>query len=184
MVSYDHLYEPLVISPTPRCIPWVLPMEGWTKLNTDGSWSVDGSAGAGMVLRDNMGQVIYTSCRELFSCRNALEAELSACMEGLSLAIQRTELPIHVEMDSRQAVSMIIDESTDRSIFSSLVKEIKHLRSLRRTTFHHVHPSQNSVSDFLAKFARTQSRTVVWLSLACQRSSSFVMQIVALIPLE
>ena len=89
-----------MIPPVTPNIAWVLPMEGWSKLNVDGSWSLDGKAGAGMVLRDSKGQIIYTSCRELFSCRNAMEAELSACMEGLSLAIQRTELPIQVEMDS------------------------------------------------------------------------------------
>ena len=54
---------------------WSPPPAGWVKLNTDGSWTEDGKAGAGMVLRDDRDNIIYSSCRELFSCRDALEAE-------------------------------------------------------------------------------------------------------------
>ena len=149
---------------------WTMPMEVWAKLNTDASWTADGGAGAGMVLRDNTGQIIFTSCRVLFSCRNALEAELSACMEGLSLAIQRTELPIQVEMDSREALDMITNDSIDRSIFSSLVKElIKHLRSLCRTTFNLVHYSQNSVSDFFwLSLLELRAELSFGLTVSCQ----------------
>ena len=85
-------------------------------------------------------------------------------MEGLSIAIQRTKLPIHVEMDSLQAVRMINEGATDRSVLTSLVEEIKHLRSLRTSIFTHIHRSQNVVSDYLAKYARTENRTVVWLN--------------------
>ena len=67
-------------------------------------------------------------------------------------------------MASRVALNMITNDLPDRSLFSSLVKEIKYLRSLRETTFSFVHRSQNNVSDFLANFARTKSRTVVWLN--------------------
>ena len=93
-----------------------------------------------------------------------MESELCACMEGLSIAIQRTELPIHVEMDSLAAVNMINEQNNDRSIFASLVREIKHQLSLRRTYVTHVARGQNAVSAFLAKFARTETRTVVWLN--------------------
>ena len=117
-----------------------------------------------MVLRANEGNIIFLSCRELFSCKNALESELSACMEGLSIAIQRTELPILVEMDSLAVVNPITDEAANRSIFASLVREIKHLRSLRMTRFTHINRTQNNVSDSLAKYARSEGRTVVWLN--------------------
>ena len=66
---------------------WCPPVSGWVKLNTDGSFAVDGTAGAGKVLRDVKGKIIFSSCRVLFSCREALEVELCACMEGLSFAL-------------------------------------------------------------------------------------------------
>jgi hypothetical protein len=78
---------------------WVPPSPGLVKLNTDGAYT-DGHAGAGMVLRDSEGTIIFSACRALFNCRNALESELCAVMEGLSSAIMRTDLPIAMEVDS------------------------------------------------------------------------------------
>ena len=67
---------------------WSAPKAGWVKLSSDGSYAKDGSAGAVMVLRDDKGEIIFSSCRQLFPCRDALEAELCACMEGLSTAME------------------------------------------------------------------------------------------------
>ena len=148
LVTYDRpLKNPHVriVESTP--VKWCPPMEGWVKLNTDGSFAVNGTAGAGMVLRDDKGNVIYSACRELFSCREILEAELCACMEGLSFAIQRSDLPIIIEMDSIIAVKLIQAMDIDRSIYSSLVKEIRHLMSLRDSCITHVNRSQNKVSE-------------------------------------
>jgi hypothetical protein len=55
------------------------------------------------------------------------------CMEGLSFSIQRSELPIILEMDSMVAVKLIQSHDVDRSIYYAIVKEIRHLMSLRRT---------------------------------------------------
>lgn len=57
----------------------------WNKLNVDGSFvEADGSGGAGMILRNHSGEIIYASCRQLLSCTSALVAELSACREGVA----------------------------------------------------------------------------------------------------
>lgn len=122
-------------------LPWIPPSPGWVKLNTDGSFATDGTTGAGMVLRGADGSIIFSACRELRSCRDMLEAELCACMEGLSFAIQRSDLPIVTEMDSLVAVSMIQDRELDRSVYSSLVMEIRHLRGLQRTCITHINRS-------------------------------------------
>lgn len=161
-------YELLVRRPqgAPAAMPpakWNPPPVGWVKLNSDGSWTENGKAGAGMVLRDHLGNIIYSSCRELFSCRDAMEAEIGACMEGLCIAIQRSELPVLIEMDSLSAVNILNARDTDRPVYASLVAEVKHLKSLRTTRITNINRCQNLVSDFLAKFACSESRTVVWL---------------------
>ena len=131
VISYDQaVIRPHEISRIVPPVKWLPPPEGWVKLNTDGSWTNDGRAGAGMVLHDNLGNIIYSSYRELFSCRDSLEAELCACMECLSIAIQRTEIPVCIEMDSLIAVNMLSFKDIDRSIYASLVAEIKYLKSL------------------------------------------------------
>lgn len=77
---------------------WCPPVHGWVKLNSDDSFVSEGEAGAR---------------RTLYSYRDALEAELCACMEGLSVAIQRSDLPINIEMDSFIGVCMIQRKEVD-----------------------------------------------------------------------
>ncbi|KAM3405479.1 hypothetical protein ACQJBY_008142 [Aegilops geniculata] len=84
-------------------------------------------------------------------------------MEGLSLALMRSELPVAIEMDSSVAVKMIKSSDEDRSVYSALVKEIKHLMGLRKTSITHVSRAQNKVSNSLANFARVEGRTMTWL---------------------
>ena len=40
-------------------IGWVFPSQSWVKLNSDGSFSEDGRAGLGMVLRDGQGSISF-----------------------------------------------------------------------------------------------------------------------------
>jgi hypothetical protein len=47
--------------------PQVKQKLGVTKLNVGEAFSQDGTAGAGMILRDNTGAVIFTTCRQLRS---------------------------------------------------------------------------------------------------------------------
>lgn len=66
-------------------------------------------------------------------------------------------------MDSLEAATMISCEVVDRSIYASIVKEIKHFMSLRQTCITHVVRSRNKASYSLALFARSQGRTMTWL---------------------
>lgn len=50
MVNYDTVQLRTVEKTVP---------DGWVKLNMDGSWLSQGSAGAGMVLRDSTGDINY-----------------------------------------------------------------------------------------------------------------------------
>lgn len=76
--------------------------------------------------------------------------------EVLSFAIQQSDLPIIVEMDSLILVSMLQDFELDRSIYSSLVMEIRYLRGLRETCITHVNRTQNKVSYCLASLCKSR----------------------------
>lgn len=95
-------------------------------------------AGASMILRDSRGKIIFSACRSLYSCRDAVEAELCGIMEGLSLAIQRSDLPVAIESESSMAVSLISSGEVDRSVYASLVNEIRLSLRLRQTCITHV----------------------------------------------
>ena len=89
-------------------------------------------------MRDEAGRIIFAACKALYSCNDALEAELSACLEGLSSSVQRTDMPIEVEMDSSVAVSMITCGDIDRLIYLSLVNRIRGLLISHQTCITHV----------------------------------------------
>lgn len=161
-INFDLSSKSHVHTPAPDT-SWKPAHHGWVKLNTDGSFSAEGGAGAGMILRDAHGNIIFSACRALYSCRDALEAELCACMEGLSFAVQRSDLPIEIEMDSSMAVEMISSGEVNRSIYASLIGEIKFLLSLRQSCITHVPRCQNKASDRLASFARIEGRTMTWV---------------------
>lgn len=60
------------------------PIYGWL------IFQADGSAGSGMILRDDKGAVIFAAYKRLYFCNDALEAEIHVIMEAIDLAIQRT----------------------------------------------------------------------------------------------
>ena len=63
--------------------------QGVVKLNCAGSLGADGGAGAGAILRNEEGAIIFF-CAEGYTCAEILlEAEVSAFQEGLSMAIHR-----------------------------------------------------------------------------------------------
>ena len=143
---------------------WSPPSLGWCKLNTDGSFSTNGGTGIGMVARDHSGEIIFSACRYLPICRDALEAELRAVMEGLSLAIHWSNSNLIVEVDCLEMVKLLKNKATDRSIYSFLIEEIKQLIKVRQTFITHVTRSENTVSHFMANYARLNAYVDVWLA--------------------
>ena len=106
--------------------PWTKPPMGWVKLTIDGSFKVEnGTAGAGMILLDADGGIIFSACRSLHSCEEALEAELRSCLEGLELSFQHSQLPIIIDSDCSQLVATVGDNSQNRSPFLHIISEIK-----------------------------------------------------------
>ncbi|KAE8770517.1 hypothetical protein D1007_57718 [Hordeum vulgare] len=153
------------VQPKDRVQRWTKPPPGWTKLNIDGDYSEGNkTGGAGMILRDEEGQVIFSSCRYLRTCSSALEAELMACLEGISIARVWSELPMIVELDCSCAVQMIVEEGIDRSPHATLVMQLKQaLGEIGEHVISHVVRSRNALADALARLGRINHRTAVWL---------------------
>jgi ribonuclease HI len=132
---------------------WLKPPQGWAKLNVDGAWATaDHTGGTGIVLRDEEGNITVTRCRFLQNCGSPLEAEVTACIDGLALALERTTKPIIMESDCLEAVSMINNESTNRSEVAALIDAAKNLcKSGRVVQINHISRDLNGVSHTLAK---------------------------------
>lgn len=110
---------------------WQPPSSGWVKLKVVGSFIPGQSSdGAGMVLRDDVGADIFSSCCYFLSCTSALEAKLTPCMEGVNLAMEWSEKPVIIESDSLQAVRFLQDDGPNRSPLATLVTYILQLGSV------------------------------------------------------
>ncbi|XBI50779.1 hypothetical protein VPH35_114138 [Triticum aestivum] len=105
-----------------------------------------------MILRNHHGEVIFASCRFLPKCSSAVEAELSACLEGVSLALEWSTDPFILETDCTTAASMLMETEETKRL----------LRLGRPHIISHVRRDKNHVSHSLAQMGR-QPRTAVWL---------------------
>lgn len=148
---------------------WEKPQQGWMKVNVDGSYDAQtGTGGIEVVLRDSEGNVIAASCKQLASCRNALEAELLACKEGAVLALQWTFLPFVLEMDCLVAIQMIQSKEKDISELAYLIREVKELLgSNRKVKIYKALRSQNRVGHSLANKVRCDSLSGLWTGNDC-----------------
>jgi hypothetical protein len=142
---------------------WKPPDRGLAKLNVDGAFTVDG-AGIGMVLRDSESDIIFTACRRVEHCRDATEVELLAIRDGIRLAMQWSSLQVLVESDCAEAIALIKEGTPNSSVYAFVIMEIRELLRERETTVRKISREINSVSHELAKLARVQGRTELWLS--------------------
>jgi ribonuclease HI len=134
------------------------------KLNVDGSFILqDGTASVGIILRRHDGSIILSSCRVLVRCCSALEAELRALVEGVSLASEWCQKPILIETDSDEILRMIRSKERDLSELGNLTSEAKFLlNSDQIVGISKIPRSQNFASHELAKYGRLNDRTYVW----------------------
>jgi hypothetical protein len=151
------MHQPVVISETHVAVDaWKKPPTGYVKLNVDGSFIVqDGAASAGVIVRASDGSIILSACKVLHHCCSALEAELRAVIEGVSLAREWSQLPILVETDSSEVLRMVTNKTKDLSELGNITVESKILLSVECIAgISKIPRSQNIASHELAKYSR------------------------------
>jgi hypothetical protein len=142
---------------------WQAPDVGMAKLNTDGAFSSKGEAGSGMVLRDHKGDVIFAACRNIRSCREALEAEFMALEEGIKLGLCWMPMQFTIETDCLEAVELLKDGVPNASVYAFRINSICELLRERGSNIVKISRDSNRVSHELAKLGRVHHRTAVWL---------------------
>jgi ribonuclease HI len=137
------------------------PESGMHKLNVDGAFSSDGRAGAGMVLRDTDGAVIFAACRCLKGCADALDAELQAMEEGLELALRWSTEAFILESDCAEAISLVSEGSSNMSRYARRITIIRDKIRERELRVLKVGRVANTVSHGLAFIGRVQERSTM-----------------------
>jgi ribonuclease HI len=141
---------------------WIPPGDNEVKLNVDGAFSREDRAGIG-ILRDQQGAVIFTACRQLQKCRDATEAEIMAIEEGVTLALQWTDLRLIVESDCSTVVELITGTKPNRSAYTFRINVIRELLRERGSRLAKISRDANMVSHGLAQLGKVHGRTQVWL---------------------
>ena len=117
-----------------------------------------------MVLRDSDGVVIFSAYRYLFHCNDALESEVSAVLEGLSMSMQQIDIPIVIQFDSWRVVAALSNDSLDCSAYGHLMLEIKKLLELHGFISQKIEGHQNRVAHSLANIGRSGDSTACQLA--------------------
>ncbi|KAK9037831.1 hypothetical protein V6N11_022730 [Hibiscus sabdariffa] len=157
LLHQDHLVASSSSASSSALHPtgWSPPPSGTVTLNMDGSFSVGGGAGIGVVARDSSGQVLCGLARHLDDLTEAEFAEHAALVAGLRFALDRGWTSVLVEMDSAQTVNRLSrSPSSDLSIFSpsleparAILSEHSHIR------LRYIPRSANRVAHTLAAWA-------------------------------
>jgi ribonuclease HI len=133
------------------------------KLNVDGSFVRRGVAGIGMILRNNVGEVIIAACRQQEECQDALESELMAIEDGVRLSLVWSQSSFSVESDSAEAVELIMSKGPNTSAYAFRINSIRDLLGERNSSIAKIGREENKASHELAQIGRVQGRTEVWL---------------------
>lgn len=97
--------------------------------------------------------------RHLFRCNQALESEIQSIMEGMTLAMQWTDLPMVVQSDYSVAFSALTDGSMDCSLYGHLIYPIRRLMEGREFVPLKLARDQNRVAHCLANHGRSGGST-------------------------
>jgi ribonuclease HI len=143
---------------------WHPPCQDQFKINVDGAFRAEASTGGGgAVIRDYHGGFIRGSCYFFPQVKDAEGSELLACKQGPTLAREAQARKIVLETDSVVVASKLRSEGQDRSVYGSLVEDLKTLlRGFQETTVTLVRRSANGVAHRLAQEGCVNKRCNVW----------------------
>ncbi|WMV32842.1 hypothetical protein MTR67_026227 [Solanum verrucosum] len=128
------------------------PPEVWVKLNTDGSaLSNPGKIGAGGILRDSNGKLIF-SYSALLGEGNNNQAEVEAAIFGISWCVHLNYHKIILEVDSQLLVDWLLAKSVPAWNIAPQIQKIQMLTThFSHFKCIHTFREANYVADALSK---------------------------------
>ena len=140
-----------VFKPTER---WKPPDFGWVKINSDGAISsAQRCAGAGVVVRDHVGNLLAGRCMRFDAIQEPLVIEQLACREAVRIAVEHGFQQVIVETDSQEVLKLWNDEKNS-SIGANVIKEMKtDLLNLQGFILQAVRRSANNAAHVCARAA-------------------------------
>ncbi|KAL0283183.1 UNVERIFIED_CONTAM: putative ribonuclease H protein, partial [Sesamum radiatum] len=134
-------------------VHWRKPQEGWYKLNMDGaSKGNPGISGAGGILQDQLGKVIFAFQEPLGIATNT-QAELSAIHRGLQIYVSRGLRKVWIETDATAIIKLISAPQRGAWNLQANLQNIRKILNQMEHKLSHIFREGNQVADFLANQA-------------------------------
>ncbi|KAL0012166.1 hypothetical protein SO802_007274, partial [Lithocarpus litseifolius] len=147
--AITHIYKP---------VHWSKPVNGWVKLNTDGSsLGNPGRAGGGGLIRDEEGNWIVGFACKIGSTTSFL-AELWALRDGLNLCLSYNFDAVEVELDAKAIVDAISNPNYTNVFVFPLMEDCRLLVSrIPHISIRHCYREANRCADGLARLGGLQA---------------------------
>lgn len=160
--SFRISWQPKPKPKKPTLVHWLKPPVGWSKLNTDGaSRGNPGASGAGGILRNHLGEVLFTFQEPLGDTTN-IQAELRALHRGLQICIERGFNNIWIELDALAIIQLILKPYQGAWQHQTLLQRIRAYLGLLETRITHIYREGNQAADFLANLACTSQHLTIF----------------------
>lgn len=159
VVEYVH-YGSSPRSPSFRnikTIRWERRLEGWMKLNTNGS-SIDnlGRAGCGGVMRDECGRLVGGFIRSI-GITSSFTMVLQGIRDGLILCYNLNISSLVVEIDAKALVDVLENPEYVNNIVSSILDDCRFLAArFSQIQFKHCYQQANQCIESLARMSSIQ----------------------------
>ena len=171
MEAREYAKEVAEVPQAPCCsqVPvksfWRPPQLGSFKINVDGAMFTNlKSCGIGVVIRNEVGQIMGALSRNLPFPLGVLEVEAKAIEEGINLARDLGLWEVEIESDAQVVVKAITDAASCPSFILKVVEGINvGLGSLRRWSVKHTSRQTNFAAHIMAREARCLHECHVWV---------------------
>ncbi|GLT96458.1 hypothetical protein SLE2022_140780 [Rubroshorea leprosula] len=163
MIFQHAKYTEMVMSPSspvksrlPQWVSWAPLVEGWYKLNSDGSFHVASNfASVRGPIRDFLGNWIFGFVVNV-GCASIFIAELWGLRKGLKLCKSPGIAWVVAEMDSLMAVKFINENRESNNLSAAILMDIKNLMSeFEECILQHTLREGNTAADFLVSLGHS-----------------------------
>ncbi|KAL0011807.1 hypothetical protein SO802_006915 [Lithocarpus litseifolius] len=144
---------------------WSPPPQDWYKVNVDAAvFKENGTCGIGVVIRNNMGQIMGAMSKQMGFPLRALEAEAKAAEAGILLAWDLGLKDIIVEGDAQMVIQAINGGVAPAIPILKIIEGSRRcLQMFCSWKAVHTNRKNNTAAHLLAKDARNVKECVIWV---------------------
>lgn len=145
-------------------VHWCPPIQGVLKVNIDGAFDkVSRKGGIGLVVRDNLGQIVSMEAIPILNAASAELVEALGFKLALNMMINNLDEDYVFEGDAQNIVNMLQGSKNAKAWLEVIIKDSLNLaRFFNSCSFNYVSSTCNRVADVIAKYALSLDLPTSW----------------------